>query len=49
MTPLSTQGLVGSFLRDPGPTSPTGELSTPSGEVSQLLGEGARSRQSPKS
>src|SRR5271166_4958425 len=28
VTPLATQGLVGSFLRDPGPTRPTGQLST---------------------
>jgi DNA-binding NarL/FixJ family response regulator len=40
VTPLSTQGLVGSFLRDPGPTSPTGQLSTRQREVLQLLAEG---------
>ena len=42
VTPLSTQGLVGSFLRDRGPTSPTGQLSTRQREVLQLLAEGAR-------
>ena len=40
VTPLATQGLVGSFLRDPGPTSPTGQLSTRQREVLQLLAEG---------
>jgi len=40
VTPLSTQGLVGSLLRDPGPTNPTGQLSTRQREVLQLLAEG---------
>jgi DNA-binding NarL/FixJ family response regulator len=40
VTPLATQGLVGSFLRDPGPTRPTGQLSTRQREVLQLLAEG---------
>ncbi len=40
VTPLSTQGLVGSLLRDPGPTSSTGQLSARQREVLQLLAEG---------
>jgi DNA-binding NarL/FixJ family response regulator len=40
VTPLATQGLVGSFLRDPGPARPTGQLSTRQREVLQLLAEG---------
>jgi len=40
VTPLATQGLVGSFLRDRGPTRPTGQLSTRQREVLQLLAEG---------
>jgi DNA-binding NarL/FixJ family response regulator len=40
VTPLSTQGLIGSFLRDPGPTSSTGQLSARQREVLQLLAEG---------
>ena len=40
VTPLATQGLVGSFLRDPGPSRATGQLSTRQREVLQLLAEG---------
>ncbi len=40
VTPLATQGLVGSFLRGPGPARPTGQLSTRQREVLQLLAEG---------
>ena len=40
VTPLATQGLVGSFLRDPGPAQGTGPLSGRQREVLQLLAEG---------
>src|SRR3954453_14794804 len=40
VTPLATQGLVGSFLREPGPARGTGSLSGRQREVLQLLAEG---------
>jgi len=40
VTPLVTQGLVGSFLRGPGPEKRNGELSQRRREVLQLLAEG---------
>ena len=40
VTPLATQGLVGSFLRDPGPARGTPHLSGRQREVLQLLAEG---------
>jgi DNA-binding NarL/FixJ family response regulator len=40
VTPLVTQGLVGSFLRGPGPGKRNGELSQRRREVLQLLAEG---------
>lgn len=40
VTPLATQGLVGSFLRSPGPARCTGNLSDRQREVLQLLAEG---------
>src|SRR5262245_66007235 len=40
VTPLATQGLVGSFLQDPEPVKKTGTLSTRQREVLQLLAEG---------
>jgi DNA-binding NarL/FixJ family response regulator len=40
VTPLATQGLVGSFLRSPGPSRCTGNLSDRQREVLQLLAEG---------
>jgi DNA-binding NarL/FixJ family response regulator len=40
VTPLVTQGLVGSFLRGPGPEKRNGELSRRQCEVLQLLAEG---------
>lgn len=40
VTPLATQGLVGSFLREPGPARGTGPLSGRQREVLQLLAEG---------
>src|SRR5437763_185617 len=40
VTPLATQGLVGSLLRDPGPARATGQLSERQREVLQLLAEG---------
>src|SRR5438270_2512972 len=40
ITPLATQGLVGSFIRDPGPVRGPGRLSMRQREVLQLLAEG---------
>src|SRR4051812_14185464 len=40
VTPLATQGLVGSFLRDPGPAREVAPLSDRQREVLQLLVEG---------
>jgi DNA-binding NarL/FixJ family response regulator len=40
VTPLATQGLVGSLLREPGPAQGTGPLSGRQREVLQLLAEG---------
>ena len=40
VTPLATQGLVGSLIRDPGPARGTGQLSMRQREVLQLLAEG---------
>lgn len=40
VTPLATQGLVGSFLRSSGPARGTGNLSDRQREVLQLLAEG---------
>jgi DNA-binding NarL/FixJ family response regulator len=40
ITPLATQGLVGSFLRDPGPARGMSHLSDRQREVLQLLAEG---------
>ncbi len=40
VTPLVTQGLVGSFLHEPGPRKKIGELSLRQREVLQLLAEG---------
>jgi DNA-binding NarL/FixJ family response regulator len=40
VTPLATQGLVGSFLQGPGPERKAGELSQRQREVLQLLAEG---------
>jgi DNA-binding NarL/FixJ family response regulator len=40
VTPLATQGLVGSLIRDPGPAQGTGQLSMRQREVLQLLAEG---------
>jgi DNA-binding NarL/FixJ family response regulator len=40
ITPQATQGLVGSFLHDPGPAKKAGELSLRQREVLQLLAEG---------
>jgi DNA-binding NarL/FixJ family response regulator len=40
VTPLATQGLVGSLIRDPGPAQGTGQLSVRQREVLQLLAEG---------
>ena len=40
ITPLATQGLVGSLIREPGPVQGPGPLSTRRREVLQLLAEG---------
>ena len=40
VTPLATQGLVGSFLREPGPARATEHLTDAQREVLQLLAEG---------
>jgi DNA-binding NarL/FixJ family response regulator len=40
VTPLATQGLVGSFLQGPGPERKVGDLSQRQREVLQLLAEG---------
>ena len=40
VTPLATQGLVGSLIREPGPAQGTGQLSMRQREVLQLLAEG---------
>ena len=40
VTPLATQGLVGTFLHEQEPAKKTGELSTRQREVLQLLAEG---------
>ena len=40
VTPLATQGLVGSFLRDPGPARGAEHLTDRQREVLQLLAEG---------
>ena len=40
VTPLATQGLVGSLIHAPGPARGTGQLSTRQREVLQLLAEG---------
>jgi DNA-binding NarL/FixJ family response regulator len=40
VTPLATQGLVGSLIRNPRPAQGTGQLSTRQREVLQLLAEG---------
>src|SRR4051812_25496752 len=40
VTPLATQGLIGSFVREPGPAQGTGHLSERQREVLQLLAEG---------
>src|SRR4051812_33799192 len=40
VTPLATQGLVGTLLREPGPARPAGPLSARQREVLQLLAEG---------
>ena len=40
ITPLATEGLVGSLIREPGASRGTGQLSTRQREVLQLLAEG---------